>query len=180
MKLLCYSTTWLWIFSGATIGSRAQTAAPPPMAAYQTLPITLLSSESERSSKTCVLHPAKPIRLFDSFHLTYLIEFRVSCMWFLINASSCSSLPSSGYRGRPLREPCGSPTSTVLWIRKTALLPLPAPPVSLGSRRLRLRVVRFSRGSPLPRRPGAFGLGVTCCPYNGEAESSPGFMGNPS
>ena len=38
MKLLCYSTTWLWIFSGATIGSRAQTAAPPPMAAYQTLP----------------------------------------------------------------------------------------------------------------------------------------------
>jgi hypothetical protein len=66
------------------------------------------------------------------------------------DTSTCSSLPSSGYRGRPLREPCGSPPSSVLWNRKTARLPVPAPPVSLGSRRLRLRVVRFSRGQPSP------------------------------
>jgi len=38
--------------------------------------------------------------------------------------------------------------------------------VSQG-RRLRLRVVRFSRGSPHPRRPGGFGLGAawsSACP----------------
>ena len=34
--------------------------------------------------------------------------------------SACSPLPSSGFRGRPLREPCGSPPSQVLWVRKTA------------------------------------------------------------
>src|ERR1039457_1165104 len=68
----------------------------------------------------------------------------------LIDTSTCSSLPSSGYRGRPLREPCGSPPSQVLLNRKTAPLPLPAPPVSLGGRRLRLRVVRFFRGQPSP------------------------------
>src|SRR5260370_2301410 len=36
------------------------------------------------------------------------------------DTSACSPLPSSGFRGRPLREPCGSPPSQVLWVRKTA------------------------------------------------------------
>jgi MFS family permease len=40
-----------------------------------------------------------------------------------VDAFTCSPLPSSGYRGRPLREPCGSPPSSVLWARKTARLP---------------------------------------------------------
>ena len=44
----------------------------------------------------------------------------------LIDSSPCFPLPSSGYRGRPLREPCGSPPSSVLWVRKTARLPLAA------------------------------------------------------
>src|SRR5215813_506486 len=44
----------------------------------------------------------------------------------LVDASTCFPLPSNGYRGRPLREPCGSPPSRVLWVRTTARLPLPA------------------------------------------------------
>jgi hypothetical protein len=36
------------------------------------------------------------------------------------DTSSCSPLPSSGFRGRPLREPCGSPPSSVVWAHKTA------------------------------------------------------------
>jgi len=112
-------------------------------------------------------------------HWTYRIEFKVSCMWRCPDTSTCSSLPSSGYRGRPLREPCGSPPSPVLWTRKTARLPLPAPPVALGRRRLRLRVVRFSRGQPSP--PGDLvSLGwAPPGPACGEAGSSPGFTGNP-
>ena len=100
-------------------------------------------------------------------------------MWLCADTSTCSSLPSSGYRGRPLREPCGSPPSSVLWNRKTARLPLPAPPVSLGHRRLRLRVVRFSRGQPSP--PGdQVSLGwAPPGPNCGEAGSSPGFTESP-
>src|SRR5271169_6690747 len=93
----------------------------------------------------------QPCRLLPvQLHFTCLREFKVSCMWRCADTSTCSSLPSSGYRGRPLREPCGSPPSSVVWIRKTARLLVPAPPVSLGNRRLRLRVVRFSRGQPSP------------------------------
>jgi hypothetical protein len=44
----------------------------------------------------------------------------------LIDSSTCSPLPSGGYRGRPLREPCGSPPSRVVWVRKTARLPVAA------------------------------------------------------
>jgi hypothetical protein len=33
---------------------------------------------------------------------------------------ACFPLPSSGYRGRSLRKPCGSPPSPVLWGHKTA------------------------------------------------------------
>src|SRR5215470_18050646 len=43
-----------------------------------------------------------------------------------IDASTCSPLPSNGYRGRPFREPCGSPPSSVLWVHTTARLPIPA------------------------------------------------------
>jgi hypothetical protein len=100
-------------------------------------------------------------------------------MWRYADASTCSSLPSSGYRGRPLREPCGSPPSSVIWAHKTARLPLPAPPVSLGSRRLRLRVVRFSRRQPSP--PGdQVSLGWAAPePRCGETGSSPGFTESP-
>jgi hypothetical protein len=37
-----------------------------------------------------------------------------------IGTSWCFPLPSSGYRGRPLAGPCGSPPSRVLWGRTTA------------------------------------------------------------
>ena len=49
-----------------------------------------------------------------------------------------------------MREPYGSPPSSVVLARKTAHQPVPVPPVSLGSRRLRLRVIRFPRGQPSP------------------------------
>jgi hypothetical protein len=42
MKLLFYITICLWVFTGTTISTRAQTAAPPPMATYQTLPAAQL------------------------------------------------------------------------------------------------------------------------------------------
>ena len=55
-------------------------------------------------------------------------------MWRCADTSTCSSLPSSVNRGRPLPEPCGCPPSSVLWIRNTARLPVPAPAVALGHR----------------------------------------------
>jgi hypothetical protein len=62
-------------------------------------------------------------------------------------------LPSSGYRGRPFREPCGSPPSPVLWASKTAR----------------------------PSIPSAFGLPWQPGTSHGEEGmgSSPGFLGNP-
>lgn len=36
------------------------------------------------------------------------------------DVATCASLPSSGYRGRSFRKPCGSPPSQVLWSCKTA------------------------------------------------------------
>jgi hypothetical protein len=50
------------------------------------------------------------------------------------DTSACSPLPSSGSRGRPSPEPCASPPSSVLWVRKIAPDPSPTPPVSLGRR----------------------------------------------
>ena len=62
-------------------------------------------------------------------------------------------LPSSGFRGRPLREPCGSPPSSVLWATTTA----PDPFVPLRST-----------------------LGATYLPPGGqEIESSLRFLDNP-
>ena len=48
------------------------------------------------------------------------------------DSCSCSPLPSSGSRGRPLREPCGSPPSSVLWVRTIARHPSAPPTVSRG------------------------------------------------
>src|ERR1700693_3694832 len=45
------------------------------------------------------------------------------------DTSACSPLPSSGYRGRSLRKPCGSPPSQVLRGHKTAR---PSFPVASG------------------------------------------------
>lgn len=102
-------------------------------------------------------------------------------MWRLVDASTCSPLPSSGYRGRPLREPCGSPPSSVLWARKTARLPVAAtsgfPWQQVSARR---GFVRFPWGSALiPGDLVELGLGQTDAQYAAEAESSPGFTGSP-
>jgi hypothetical protein len=87
--------------------------------------------------------------------------------------------PSSG-RQRDFNPPEQRAAQRTLWTRKTSPLPMPAPPVSLGSRRLRLRVVRFCRGQPSPPADQVpFGLGGTNCPVCAEAGSSPGFTGNP-
>jgi len=51
----------------------------------------------------------------------------------------CSPLPSSGYRGRSLRKPCGSPPSSVLRAHKTARPSFQSPPVSLGGQLLSAR-----------------------------------------
>jgi hypothetical protein len=76
-------------------------------------------------------------------------------MWRCVDASTCSPLPSSGYRGRPLREPCGSPPSSVLWVRKTARLPVAAasglPWQQVSARR---GFVRFPQG--VPSSPGTW------------------------
>ena len=45
------------------------------------------------------------------------------------DTSVCFPLPSSGYRGRSLRKPCGSPPSVVLRVHKTAR---PSVPVASG------------------------------------------------
>src|SRR5450755_315408 len=45
------------------------------------------------------------------------------------DAFACFPLPSSGYRGRSLQKPCGSPPSPVLWGRKTARRLSVIPPV---------------------------------------------------
>jgi hypothetical protein len=69
------------------------------------------------------------------------------------DTSACSPLPSSGYRGRSLRKPCGSPPSQVLRVRKTAR---PSVPVASG--------FPWRPVPPMVRRRWG---------------SSPGFLGNP-
>ena len=69
------------------------------------------------------------------------------------DTSACSPLPSSGYRGRSLRKPCGSPPSPVLRGRKTAR---PSFPVASG--------LPWRSVPPMVRRRWG---------------SSPGFLGNP-
>ena len=88
-------------------------------------------------------------------HWTWLTEFCVSAMWPCVDTSTCSPLPSSGYRGRPLREPCGFPPSQVLWARKTARLPVAVasglPWQQVSARR---GLVRFPWG--FPSSPGTW------------------------
>src|SRR6266566_4434141 len=69
------------------------------------------------------------------------------------DASPCFPLPSSGFRGRSFRKPCGSPPSLVLRGRKTA-----RPSI--------LDRLRFPLAAVLPL-------------LRAEMGSSPGFMGNP-
>jgi hypothetical protein len=47
-------------------------------------------------------------------------------MRYCLDTSAWFSLPSSGYRGRPFPEPCGSPPSRVVWSSKTARRSVPA------------------------------------------------------
>ena len=126
-----------------------------------------------------LIHLPISLRMLASLTLRSTSSMSCSYLCHCIDTSPCSSLPSSGCRGRPSREPCGSPPSSVLWTRKTARLSVPAPPVSLGSRRLSVRVIRFSRGSPRPPETGCLGVGRHLSPDCGETASSPGFTGSP-
>ena len=89
---------------------------------------------------------------------------------------TCSPLPSSGYRGRSLRKPCGSPPSQVLRGRKTAR---PSFPIASGlpwhlpyrSRERRWRALLGSWGIPLEACPE---LGTPATP------ARPRFIGRPS
>lgn len=108
-----------------------------------------------------------------------------TAMLLSTDTSACSPLPSSGSRGRPSPEPCTSPPSSVLWVRKIAPNPSPTPPVSLGRRvprrwmpgslpgpRILLPRTRFvgSGEPPLIRArrsgalPGSWEIPVTACP----------------
>src|SRR5262252_8317161 len=92
----------------------------------------------------------------------------------LVDASTCFPLTSSGYRGRPLREPCGSPPSSVLWVRTTARLPFPA---ASGLPRWQVLLAEglfASLGTPsFPWDLVPFGSGRTDSPTTGEVGSSP-------
>jgi hypothetical protein len=112
--------------------------------------------------------------------LTCVCEFCVPCMRHRLDTSTCSPRPSSGYRGRPLREPCGSPPSSVPWAHKTARLPVAA------TSGFPWQQVSRVEGCSLPverpscsRDPVRFGLGGTHAHRSREVGSSPGFTGNP-
>jgi hypothetical protein len=78
-----------------------------------------------------------------------------------VDASTCSPLPSSGYRGRPFREPCGFPPSAVLWGRTTARLPFPAASSLPWWQVLLVEGLFASRGTPsLPSGPGSIRVGL--------------------
>ena len=102
-------------------------------------------------------------------------------MWLCADTSTCSPLPSSGYRGRPLREPCGSPPSQVVWVRKTARLSVAAasglPWQQVSARR---GFVRFPRGEPSsPETWSCWGWAKTDAHIRTETGSSPRFTGSP-
>ena len=80
----------------------------------------------------------------------------------------------------PAREPCGSPPSSVLWNRKTAQLPLPAPPVSLGDRFSSFEGLFASLGESLvPHGTWFLWVGRNRAQMSGEVVSSPGFTESP-
>src|SRR6201981_3178939 len=52
-----------------------------------------------------------------------LSEFRASLCFLSADSYACFPLPSSGFRGRPLREPCGFPPSCIKgWLRLASAL----------------------------------------------------------
>src|SRR5262249_39651726 len=60
----------------------------------------------------------------------YYAGFSKSRLWFRRPIHLLGQpLPSGGSRGRPLREPCGSPPSSVVWVSTTAPDPSATPPV---------------------------------------------------
>ena len=74
------------------------------------------------------------------------------------DTSACSPLPSSGFRGRPLREPCGSPPSRVLWGRTTA------PPSIHGHLRSPLAAGTSPDGRRWRALLGSWGIPLEACP----------------
>ncbi len=96
------------------------------------------------------------------------------------NTTTCSSLPSGGYRGRPLLEPCGSPPSQVLWNHKTAHYPCLRLrfPLAAGDSVLKVRSLLLATPSPARDRVLLI-WAAPCAHLGGEAVSSPGFTGNP-
>jgi hypothetical protein len=112
-------------------------------------------------------------------HLTYILEFWVSCTWYCVDTSTCSPLPSSGYRGRPFRSPVVLHLRGYYGIVRLLAYPCLPPPGSLGSRFYSSRVRSLPMGDPLvSRNVVLFGLGRTA-PSSGGVESSPGFTGTP-
>ena len=119
-------------------------------------------------------------QLVDRVPFDILFEFDVSCMWRSVDASTCSPLPSSGYRGRPLS---GSPAVRHLqrYYGLVRLLAYPSrpPPVSLGDRYSSSRVCSLP-GDALVSLETWFTSGwVEPHPAQGEVGSSPGFPGTP-
>src|SRR5215469_10344232 len=88
-----------------------------------------------------------------------LSEFSASLCFLSADSYACFPLPSSGFRGRLLREPCGSPPSSVLRGRKTA-------PASVRASSGRPSVARTSRPITRGGPPGVRG--------DGELSSVPG------
>lgn len=96
------------------------------------------------------------------------------------DASTCSPLPSGGYRGRSFQEPCGSPPSSVVWARTTARLPFPATSGLPWRQVLLVEGLFASRRTPsFPSGPGSVRVGRNRAHFRGEIGSSPGFTGIP-
>jgi hypothetical protein len=97
-------------------------------------------------------------------------------MFLSADTSACSPLPSSGYHGRSLRKPCGSPPSQVLRGRKTAR---PSFPVASGFpwRSVPPMVRRRCRSSP-----GSWEIPLEACPELGTpaTPARPRIIGRPS
>ena len=74
-----------------------------------------------------------------------------------IGTFGCSPLPSSGFRGRTRRVPCGSPPSSVLWVRTTAR-------PSVHGRLWSPSAVGTSRGRRWRALLGSWGIPLKACP----------------
>jgi hypothetical protein len=88
-----------------------------------------------------------------------------------VDTSTCSPLPSGGYRGRPFREPCGSPPSQVLWAHTTTRLPLRATSGLPRQQVLLVEGLFASRGRPSrPSGPGSIWVGLNRGPVRERQE----------